>query len=489
MTNSSDLDAIIVGSGPNGLAAAITMAMQDLNVAIYEAHDTIGGGMRTKELTLPGFLHDVCSSIHPTGVGSPFMKSIPLGKYGLEWVYPEASLAHPLDDGPPALLVNSIEETAGSLRQDIHRYIKLIKPLVDDWNELAPHLLGPLSLNVNLIKMGRFGIQALQPASIFARNSFKGEMGRGFFAGLAAHSILPLDKISTAAIGIVLNILGHDPGWPMPKGGAQEIANAMGKLFESLGGKIYTSSIVKHLDELPKAKTYLLDVTPKQLIEMAGNRLPWIYINRLKGYRYGSGVFKMDWALSEPIPFKEKDCHKAGTVHLGGTLEEIIDSEKKIGRGEHPDKPFVLLAQNSLFDPSRAPNNKHTAWGYCHVPNGSTVDMINNIESQIERFAPGFKDTILARHSMNTMDFQEYNANYIGGDINGGVQDIGQMFTRPVMALSPYKTPAKGLYICSSSTPPGGGVHGMCGFHAAKQALKDIFNIRIDIGNLNQSHA
>jgi phytoene dehydrogenase-like protein len=471
-----DYDVVVVGAGPNGLAAAILMQQQGLQVLIIEAKDTIGGGMRTAELTLPGFQHDICSAIHPMAAGSPFFKTLPLQRYGLEWLQPEVDAAHPFDNGTAAALTRSIEETAQSLGTDKQNYISLIEPVVRDWPYLAPDLLGPLSIPKYPFKLIEFGLKAIQPSTLLA-NRFKTTEARGLLAGMAAHSIQPLTNLATSAIALVLMANGHLGGWVIPKGGSQSIATALGNYFTSLGGHIQTGTYVKSLNELPSAHAVLFDITPKQLLQIAGHKFSSLYKWQLERYRYGDGVYKIDWALDAPIPFTAESCRRAGTVHLGGTLEEITAGEQASANGRHSEKPYVLLAQQSLFDDTRAPAGKHTAWGYCHVPNGSKKDMTSIIENQVERFAPGFKERILARHTMDTGEMENYNANYIGGDINGGVIDIGQLFTRPALRLSPYKTSAKGLYICSSSTPPGGGVHGMCGYHAAKKALKDIWQI------------
>jgi phytoene dehydrogenase-like protein len=472
-----DYDAVIIGSGPNGLAAGIFLQQHGLSVLILEAKPTIGGGLRTAELTLPGFKHDICSAVHPLAAGSPFFKTLPLHNHGLEYLYPEVDAAHPFDNGTAAIVKRSIDETARLLGSDAQTYLDLFKPLVKSWPALAPDVLGPLHFPKEPLAMAKFGLNALQPATLLAKR-FKTMEAKGLFAGMAAHAIQPLNNIATSAIGLVLMANAHLGGWPIPKGGSQQIADALASYFLSLGGKIQTDTYVTSLQQLPSAHAVLFDITPKQLLQIAGHKFSPIYKWQLERYRYGDGVFKIDWALDAPIPFTANDCRKAGTVHIGGTLEEIVASEKAPANGQHSDKPYVLLAQQSLLDTSRAPEGKHTAWAYCHVPNGSTKDMTAIIENQIERFAPGFKETILAKHTFNTAQMQEYNPNYIGGDINGGIIDIGQLFTRPALRWSPYKTSAKGLYICSSSTPPGGGVHGMCGYYAAKRVLKDVFGIK-----------
>ncbi|MDB5001314.1 MAG: FAD-dependent oxidoreductase [Mucilaginibacter sp.] len=472
-----DYDAVIIGSGPNGLAAGIFLQQHGLSVLILEAKHIIGGGLRTAELTLPGFKHDICSAVHPLAAGSPFFKTLPLHNHGLEYLYPEVDAAHPFDNGTAAIIKRSIDETARLLGSDAQTYLDLFRPLVKSWPALAPDVLGPLHFPKEPLAMAKFGLNALQPATLLAKR-FKTMEAKGLFAGMAAHAIQPLNNIATSAIGLVLMANAHLGGWPIPKGGSQQIANALASYFLSLGGKIQTDTYVTSLQQLPSAHAVLFDITPKQLLQIAGHKFSPIYKWQLERYRYGDGVFKIDWALDAPIPFTANYCRKAGTVHIGGTLEEIVASEKAPANGQHSDKPYVLLAQQSLLDPSRAPEGRHTAWAYCHVPNGSTKDMTAIIENQVERFAPGFKETILAKHTFNTAQMQEHNSNYIGGDINGGIIDIGQLFTRPALRWSPYKTSAKGLYICSSSTPPGGGVHGMCGYYAAKRALKDVFGIK-----------
>ena len=473
-----DFDAVVVGSGPNGLAAAIALQQEGLSVLIIEGKNEIGGGLRSAEFTLPGFVHDVCSAIHPLAIGSPFFNTLPLQDYGLFYTFPDLAAAHPFDDGTAAVLGSSIEETARLLGEDEQAYLKLLKPLVKDWPDIAADVLGPLHFPKHPIAMAKFGLNALTSATFLAKR-FKTKAARGLWAGMAAHSIQPLSNLTTSAIGLVLMAAAHLKGWPIPVGGSKEIANALSSYFIALGGKIETGRYIKSLDELPSSRTVLFDVTPKQLLQIAGHKFSSIYKWQLERYRYGMGVFKVDWALDEAIPFTAKEARRAGTVHIGNTLEEITLSEKLSWQGKHADKPFVLLAQQSLFDTSRAPEGKHTAWAYCHAPNGSVTDMTETIEKQIERFAPGFRDRILAKHTMNTAQVEAYNPNYIGGDINGGVIDLGQIFTRPALRSSPYRTSAKGLYLCSSSTPPGGGVHGMCGYHAAKRALKDVFSITI----------
>jgi len=471
-----EYDAVVVGSGPNGLAAAILMQQNGLSVLLIEGKEKIGGGMRSAELTLPGYLHDICSAIHPLAVSSPFFQTLPLADHGLEFIYPDIAAAHPFDNGDAAILKNSIEETASQFGIDQQTYIDLIQPVVNDWPSIASDALGPLHIPKHPIAMARFGLKALRSASSVADN-FKTEKAKGLFAGMAAHCMQPLTNLSSAATALVLTSAAHLKGWPLPKGGSQQIANALASYFVSLGGKIETNTYITLLNQLPSSDAVLFDITPKQLLQIAGHKFSNIYKWQLQRYRYGMGIFKIDWALDGQIPFTNELCRQAGTMHLGNTFTEIALSERSAWNGHIAEKPFVLMAQQSLFDRSRAPEGKHTAWAYCHVPNGSTVDMIDAIEKQVERFAPGFRDRILAKHVMNSAQVEEYNPNYIGGDINGGAFDLGQLFTRPALRWSPYRTSAKGMYICSSSTPPGGGVHGMCGYHAAKRALKDVFNI------------
>ncbi|MEI9934325.1 MAG: NAD(P)/FAD-dependent oxidoreductase [Ferruginibacter sp.] len=473
-----EYDAIVVGSGPNGLAAAITLQQQGLFVLLLEGKDSIGGGLRSAELTLPGFKHDICSAAHPLAVASPFFKTLPLAKHGLNFINPTHAAAHPFDDGAVAILNNSLEETARSLGEDEQAYLKLIQPIVEAWPLIINDVLAPLHFPKYPLLMAAFGLKALSSAQYLSKK-FATEKAKGLWAGMAAHAIQPLSNLSTSAIGLVLMAAAHVNGWPIPEGGSQSIADALSSYFISIGGKIETGFYVRSLDQLPSAKAILFDVTPKQLLQIAGHKFSSLYQWQLNKYRYGMGVFKIDWALDAPIPFTAEECRKAGTVHIGNTLKEISDSEEQSSHYTASSKPFVLLTQPSVFDTTRAPEGKHTAWAYCHVPNGYKVDMTAIIENQVERFAPGFKERILVKHTMDTAQLESYNPNYIGGDINGGIIDIRQLFTRPALRSSPYRTSAKGIYICSSSTPPGGGVHGMCGFNAAKRALKDIFNIKL----------
>ena len=469
-----DYDAIVVGSGPNGLAAAITLQHAGLSVLLIEAKKTIGGGMRSEELTLPGFVHDVCSAIHPMAATSPFFKTLPLERYGLQFINPTISLAHPFDDGSAALFYQSLHLTAQALAEDGQSYLKLITPIVNDWPQISTDVLAPFHFPKYPLAMARFGLHAVTSATHLAKR-FSSREAKALWVGMAAHAMQSLSNATTSAVALVLMAAGHSVGWPLAKGGSNAIADALCSYFISLGGIIQTDFYVRSLSQLPSSHALLFDVTPRQLLEIAGHKFSSLYKWQLRRYRYGMGVFKIDWALDQPIPFVSEACRRAGTLHLGNTAEEIVGAEEMVSQGKHSENPFVLLAQQSLFDPSRAPAGKHTAWAYCHVPNGSTRDLTATIEKQVERFAPGFRDLILAKHTMNSAEVEEYNVNYVGGDINGGLMNVAQLFTRPVLRFSPYKTSARGIYICSSSTPPGGGVHGMCGYHAAKRALRDLF--------------
>ncbi|MBI5031236.1 MAG: NAD(P)/FAD-dependent oxidoreductase [Chloroflexi bacterium] len=474
-----EFDAIVVGAGPNGLAAAITLARAGRSVLVYEANETIGGGIRSAELTLPGFIHDICSTVQALTVVSPFFKSIPLTELGVELVTPDAALAHPLDDGTAAVLYRSMQQTCATLGDDAKNYRRLIEPLVKNSDQLNRDLLGPLPLPPHHpLTFARFALPAIMPARALAEFLFGDEHARGLFAGIASHTMLPLENLSTAAYGMALALAAHVTGWPIVKGGSQRLADALGKYLQSLGGEIITNHRVESIDELPAARAYLFDVTPRQLVNIAGKRLPDGYRRALEKFRYGQGAFKIDLALSGPIPWKAKECRRAGTVHLGGTLAEIAQSERESAEGKPPEKPYMLVVQQTLFDQTRAPQGKHTVWAYCHVPNGSTFDMTERMLGQLERFAPGFRDCIIGQHVMTPAWIEAHNNNYVGGDINGGAADLLQLYTRPTLSLNPYRTAARGIYLCSSSTPPGGGVHGMCGYHAARTALSDLEKIR-----------
>ncbi|AMR32214.1 FAD-dependent oxidoreductase [Mucilaginibacter sp. PAMC 26640] len=474
-----DYDAVIVGSGPNGLAAAILMQQNGLNVLLLEGKDTIGGGLRTAELTLPGFKHDICSAIHPLAAASPYFKTLPLQDYGLRYIYPEIDAAHPLDNGTAAILKGGVADTAKLLGADEAIYRRILGSVAKAWPLIDSDVLGPLHFPKHPLALASFGLKALPPSTWLA-GQFKTEAGKALIAGMAAHSMQPLSNAATSAIALVLMTAGNLGGWPIPKGGSESIANALAAHFKALGGKIETGVYITSLSQLPSAHAVLFDVSPKQLLQIAGHKFSSLYRWQLERYRYGMGVYKVDWALDDAIPFTSAACRQAGTVHLGNTFSEIRLAEQQTWNGGHPDKPYVLLAQQSLFDHTRAPAGKHTVWAYCHVPNGSTINMTETIEKQVERFAPGFRERILAKHTMDTAQVEAYNPNYIGGDINGGVIDIRQLFTRPALRYSPYKTSEKGIYLCSASTPPGGGVHGMCGYWSAKRALNEVFNITVN---------
>ncbi len=494
-------DAIVIGSGPNGLAAAITMSQAGRSVLVVEGKQTIGGGTCSAELTLPGFWHDVCSAVHPLGSGSPFFRTLPLNEHGLSWIEPSAALAHPFDDGTAVCVERSMELTAENSGAAGREYSGFMAPLVAAWPKLESTLLGPLSFPAHPGAAARFGLLAMRSASSVARKSFVHAKARAVFAGLAAHSVLPLERVPSAAFGLVLGMAAHVFGWPFPAGGAQKIADALASYLRSLGGEIVTGMQIESFEQLPPSRSILCDVTPRQLFRIAGCGLPknsssgakahsgggniseWelpsknlfnkYFCRKLERYRYGPGACKVDWALDGPIPWMADACQRAGTVHLGGTLEEIEASERAPWRGQTSEKPFVLLAQPTLFDPTRAPAGKHVAWAYCHVPNGSQADVSERIENQIERFAPGFRARILKRSVITAADLESHNPNLVGGDFSGGSPELDQLIFRPTWRG--YGTPAKGVYLCSASTPPGGGVHGMCGYWAARAALRDHF--------------
>ncbi|HYN86173.1 MAG TPA: NAD(P)/FAD-dependent oxidoreductase [Pyrinomonadaceae bacterium] len=465
-------DAVVVGAGPNGLSAGIELARRGLSVLLVEGRETIGGGARSEEVTLPGFSHDICSAIHPVGVVSPFFRSLEIERWGVEWVEPPAALAHPFDDGSAAVLYRSLEETGATLGRDGDAYARLMRPFVARASDFFEEVLRPIRIPRHPFFMARFGLKALRTAEGLAKSHFGEPHARAIFAGCAAHSVLPLDKAGTASFGLVLALAAHAIGWPCVRGGSVKIIEALAACFRSLGGEIRTGQTVTSLRELPPSRAVLFDLTPRQVVKIAGDDLPPSYRRKLERFRYGPGVFKVDWALGGPVPWKSEACRQAATVHLGGTIEEVARGEMEMWQGRHPERPFVLFAQQSLFDATRAPEGKHTGWAYCHVPHGSEEDMTERIERQVERFAPGFRDLILARRVMTTSDVERHNPNMVGGDIGGGANDLWQFVARPVARLDPYSTPNERLYLCSSSTPPGGGVHGMCGYWAARSALR-----------------
>jgi len=478
-------DAVVVGSGPNGLAAAVELARGGASVLVLEARDEIGGGTRTAELTLPGFAHDVCSGCHPMGALSPFFRTLPLAAHGLQWVHPAASVAHPLDDQPAVLLRRSLAETARDLNEDAGAYVNLFTPFLRDPHALLADLLGPLRVPKHPLLMARFGLRGLLPATAALRARFRGVRARAVLAGCAAHSILPLERPLTAAVGMLFALTAHVEDWPVAAGGSMAIALALAAYLRELGGRIETGRRVGSVADIPPARVVLFDTSPAQLADVCEALLPAGYVRRLRRYCYGPGAFKLDWALDGPIPWRDARCLEASTVHVGGSLDEIAAAEAAVWRGEHPPRPFVLVVQQSQFDGARAPAAKHTGYAYCHVPAGSTLDCTNAIEQQIERFAPGFRDRILARHRIGPADFERDNPNDVGGAITGGVADLFQFFTRPVARLDPYATPNPRLFICSASTPPGGGVHGMCGYFAAKSAQRRLRRLPSSVPELS----
>ena len=475
----AEYDAVVVGSGPNGLAAAITLAQAGCSVLVCEANTTIGGGARSAELTLPGFVHDVCSAVHPLAAGSPFFSAFPLERFGLQWSEPEIPLAHPLDNDSAVCLHKDIDVTASQLHNDSAAYRRLMKPLAENWKHLSVEFLQPmLHWPRHPAVLARFGILALSPATLLAKLLFRQEPARALFAGIAAHSFLPLDAPVSSAFGLVLALAGHAVGWPIPRGGSQQISNALSAYFGALGGSIEVNRRIENLRDLPKSRAILLDVSVWEFLRIAGPELPARYRRKLQSFRHAPGIFKIDYALSDPIPWKAEAYGRAGTIHLGGNLDEIAATERQVAHGRIPERPFVLVAQQSLFDDTRAPRGQHTLWAYCHVPFNSDVDMSMQIEGQIERFAPGFRDCILARHKTCAADLVKSNSNLTGGDISGGAVNLTQLIARPIFSPTPYRTALRGVYLCSASTPPGGGVHGMCGYHAARAALNEVFGLR-----------
>lgn len=462
-------DAVIVGSGPNGLAAAVALAQTGAKVLVLERAERLGGGTWTSELTLPGFRHDVCSAVHPMGVLSPFLRTLPLERHGLRWCHPPVSVAHPFEDGPAALLWPSVAETARGLGADGPAWARLVTPFVERVHALLGDAMGPLGLPRHPFLLARFGLLAMRSAR-GAVGRFQGREARALFAGNAGHSILPLERPFTAALGLMFAVTGHATAWPVAEGGSAAITAALASLLRELGGEVHTGVHVGRLAELPPARVALFDTDPRQLADIAGDSLPERYRRRLRRYRYGPGVFKLDWALDGPIPWRDGRCRLASTVHVGGSFEEIAAAEAAVWRGEHPERPFVLVCQQSECDPTRAPAGRHTGYAYCHVPAGSTVDLTEVVERQVERYAPGLRERIFARHVMRAPDFQAHNPNFVGGAVTGGVADVFQLFTRPVARWNPYTTPNPRIFLCSASTPPGGGVHGMCGWHAARVA-------------------
>ena len=480
--NSTLLDAVVVGAGPNGLSAAITLARAGLAVRLLEAADEVGGGLRSGELTLPGFVHDICTAVVGTTAVSPFLGPrgpLDLARHGVEYVVPSAPVGHALDDGRAVMLERSVDATADALGRDGPAYRRLVGPLVRDVERLMPWIFGrPLQVTRHPIAQARFGLPALLPNLALGRLAFREPAARALLAGLAAHAMIPLERPATASFGLALALSAHASGWPLVRGGTARLAEGLAAELRALGGEIETARRVASLDELPAARAVLLDVTPRQLLAIAADRLPDGYRRALERFRYGPGVFKVDWALSGPIPWRSPELARAGTVHLGGTAADVARVGRDVHGGRIPERPFVLLVQPTRFDPTRAPAGSHTAWAYCHVPNGSPADMTDAIEAQVERYAPGFRDVVLARATHSAPQMEAHDENYVGGDINGGAQDLRQLFFRPIPQRDPWATPLPGVYLCSSSTPPGGGAHGMCGHLAARSALRREFGLR-----------
>jgi len=469
---SEKYDAVVVGSGPNGLTAAILLLQRGFSVVVVEGQDTAGGGARSAELTLPGYVHDVCSAVHPMGYGSPIFRTLPLEKHGLEWIHPGAPYAHPFESGEAVVVHRSIEETAAQMGIDQGDYVRFMKGLVPgDWDQICEMILAPYKALGHPVPLTRFGLACIQPAKTLVDFTFRGQLAKGTFGGVAAHSALKLTDIASASFGVVLGLAAHAVGWPIPRGGSQSITNALLSYMVSLGGELVLSAPVSSLGDLPDYRLLFFDLTPRQLLKILDGKIPTHYKNQLQSYKYGPAAYKLDYALKGPIPWTAKGCRQAGTVHLGGTFAEIAAAEDGNWHGVHSERPYMLLAQPSLFDDTRAPKGMHTAWTYCHMPNGSRVDMTEYMENQIERFAPGFRDLVVARTVTTPQQMEQKNNNYVGGDINGGALTIEQLFTRPVLRANPYATPIDGVYLCSSSTPPGGAVHGMCGYYAVQVAL------------------
>jgi len=474
-TASKKYDAVIVGSGSNGIAAAIYLQQQGLRTIIFEKSTLPGGATKTAEVTLPGFKHDLGSAVLPLAYSSPFFRELPLDKYGLEWIYPDIPFSQTLENGRAVACYKDLDDTAAQLGRDAKSYINLIKPLVEKWDDIGEDVLGPLGLPAAPIPFVQFGLKSIPSAKFLANLLFKEQETKSLFYGAAAHSTLPLTNLFSSSFGLVLSLMAHLNGWPFPKHGAGALVEALLSYYRDLGGEIILNSEITKVSELPESKVQIYDLTPRQLLKIEDLELSSGYRKRLENYKYGAGVFKIDWALDGPIPFISDKCRRSGTIHIGFSPKEMEDSEQLTAEGKIPEHPYVLLVQPSVFDKTRAPGNKHTAWAYCHVPNGSEEDCTKIIEDQIEKAAPGFKDLILDKSTMNTRELEIFDPNLVGGDINGGRQDITQLFTRPVAKISPYKTSNDKVYLCSSSTPPGGGVHGMGGYNAARQVIKDHF--------------